>query len=140
MTVISPVAAIVCGVVLVTVLGIAYGGTFLLRVVSGGFAFTPFQQAFFRAGHAHAGALVTLGLVVVLLLGAAGADGAWSVLGYGVLASAILIPGGFFAAAGGRERTRPNGFVWILWVGVAVLAIGLVGAAVALFQAAAAAL
>ncbi|MFD0997312.1 asparagine N-glycosylation enzyme membrane subunit Stt3 [Pseudoclavibacter chungangensis] len=134
MTVLSPVAAIVCGVVLIAVIGIAYGGTFLLQVVGGGFAFTDFQKAFFRAGHAHAGVLVTLGLVVVLLLEAAGASGPWALLGYGVLASAILVPGGFFAAAGGHERTRPNRFVWLLWVGVAALVVGLVGAAVALIQ------
>lgn len=134
MTALSPVAAIVCGIVLLAIIGIAYGGTFLLQVVGGGVALTDFQKSYFRAGHAHAGVLVTLGLVVVLLLETAGAGGPWSLLGYGVLASSILVPGGFFAAAGGRDRTTPNRFVWILWAGVAALVIGLVGAAVALIQ------
>jgi hypothetical protein len=58
---------IVAGVVLLTVIGIAYGGTFLLRVVQHGVPTNDLQKSFFRAGHAHAGVLVILGLVVLML-------------------------------------------------------------------------
>ena len=43
------------------------GGAFLLRVVAGKEQATDFQKSFYRAGHAHAGVLVTLGLVCLLL-------------------------------------------------------------------------
>jgi hypothetical protein len=39
------------------------GGWFMLRIVRGTQSATPFQQAFFRAGHAHTGVLVILELV-----------------------------------------------------------------------------
>ena len=56
------------GVVLLIIVTIAYGGTFLLKVGSGGVPANDFQKNFFRAGHAHAGVLVILGLVVRLCL------------------------------------------------------------------------
>ena len=55
------------GVLLLTILFIEYGGWFMLRVVRGRQPTTAFQKAFFRAGHAHAGVLVTLALVCLLL-------------------------------------------------------------------------
>jgi hypothetical protein len=43
------------GVVLLLVLTIAYGGTFVLSVTRGNIPANDLQQKFFRAGHAHAG-------------------------------------------------------------------------------------
>jgi hypothetical protein len=43
------------GILLITVVGIAYGGTFLLRVVAGAVPLTDFQKAFFRAGRRRTG-------------------------------------------------------------------------------------
>src|SRR5690554_8059172 len=84
------------GIVLLTVPFIAYGGTFLLRVVRGGFPATDLQKAFFRAGHAHAGVLVTLSIVVRLAVDLAGVTGLASTLANGVLWAAVLMPAGFF--------------------------------------------
>lgn len=56
------------GVVLLTVVAIASGGAFMLRVIGGHVRVNELQRTYFRAGHAHAGVLVTLGLVVRLLL------------------------------------------------------------------------
>ncbi len=58
------------GVLLLTLVAIEYGGWFMLRVVRGRQPTTPFQQAFFRAGHAHAGVLVILALVGQILVDA----------------------------------------------------------------------
>ncbi|QIK72808.1 hypothetical protein G7070_11650 [Propioniciclava coleopterorum] len=123
------------GVVLLTVLGIGYGGTFLLRILNGGLEFTPFQKSSFRAGHAHAGVLVTLGLVVALFVDLSGGRGLLVELSYGVLFAAIFIPAGFFFGAMGRGRTRPGPWFNLLWVGVASLAVGLISGAVVLIQA-----
>lgn len=73
----SPTAATTGGVVLLTVVAIAYGGTFLLRVVGGGVPANPLQQSYFRAGHAHAGVLVILGLLVTLFVDLAGVAAPW---------------------------------------------------------------
>lgn len=68
--VLSPDARSTAGVLLLTLVAVESGGWFMLRVVRGHRPATEFQKAFFRAGHAHAGVLVTLALVGQLLAGA----------------------------------------------------------------------
>ena len=67
-------ARVTAGVVALTVVAIESGGAFLLRVATGKEQATDFQKSFYRAGHAHAGVLVTLGLVCLLLGEATVAD------------------------------------------------------------------
>lgn len=126
----DPIISIVAGATLLTVIGIMSGGTFLLRVHTKGLAFNPLQKTFFRAGHAHAGVLVILGLVVILVAVASGAPAAWQWTGVGVLASALLIPAGFFLSVLGSDPKRPGRAMALLWVGVVVLALSLAAAAV----------
>jgi len=129
-------ARITAGVVLLTVVAIESGGYFLVTVVTGKVAATPFQTSFFRAGHAHAGVLVILGLVCVLLAEATDLAGAWRWLAAtGVLVAAILMPAGFFLSAMGAGRTSPNRAVLLLPAGAAVLAAGVVTLAVGLLVA-----
>jgi len=135
----QPASAITAGVVLLTVIGIAYGGTFLLRVVTGKQGANALQKSFFRAGHAHAGVLVILGLVVLVLLGAAGVTGWMHVAAIGVLATAILIPAGFFLSVLGRDPQRPSGVIALVWVGFGVLTASMIIAGIALIVAGAAA-
>ena len=104
----DPVLTIVLGATVLTVIGIMSGGTFLLRIASHGLPFNGLQKTFFRAGHAHAGVLVILGLVSALLLTVAGVTGPWLWSAVGVLASAILIPAGFFLSVLGKDPERPN--------------------------------
>ena len=125
----------VAGVVLLSVIGIAYGGTFLLRVTRGGVAANDLQKAFFRAGHAHAGVLVILGLLVLLYTDLAGVRGPWSTLASGVLIAAILMPAGFFLSVAGRDPQRPNALIGLLWAGAAALTVGLAGAGIGLITA-----
>jgi cytochrome b561 len=123
------------GVVLLIVVTIAYGGTFLLKVVSGGVPANDLQKSFFRAGHAHAGVLVILGLVVRLCLQHPAVP-AWStVAAEFVLFAAVLMPAGFFLSAVGRDPQRPNRWVALLWIGAAALTVGLVGAGAGLIVA-----
>src|SRR6478752_7041909 len=104
----DPILTIVAGATILTVIGIMSGGTFLLRIASRGLPFNPLQKAFFRAGHAHAGVLVLLGLVSLLLVSAVGVPVPWQWAAVGVLASALLIPGGFFLSVRGRDPQRPG--------------------------------
>jgi hypothetical protein len=121
----DPILSIVAGATILTVIGIMSGGTFLLRIATGGLAFNGLQKTFFRAGHAHAGVLVLLGLVCLLLLSAAGAPVLWQWAAVGVLSSAILIPAGFFLSVLGRDPQRPGRAMALLWAGVIVLAASL---------------
>ena len=120
-------ARITAGVVLLTIVGIEYGGLFLVRTMRSDLGLTDFQRSFFRAGHAHAGVLVILGLVCLLLTGATSLTGFWRWLaGTGVLIAAILMSAGFFISALGAGRTKPNRLIAVLFAGVLMLAAGVV--------------
>jgi hypothetical protein len=69
--------------------------------------------------------LVILSLVALLYVDATGLTGVplW-IARNGIPAAAILMSGGFFAASAGKGRTRPNGFIRVLWLGALSLAAG----------------
>ena len=131
---ISEAFATSAGIVLLTVIFIAYGGTVVLRTVRGSMPATPLQKTFFRAGHGHAGMLVTLGLLTTLIVDLAGVTGLALRLSYGVLTAAILMPAGFFLSVAHRGAEKPNGLIVLLWLGAASLVVGLVAAAVGLLS------
>ncbi|MGO4290778.1 hypothetical protein [Chitinophaga sp. RAB17] len=124
----TPSAKLMCGLILITIPTIQFGGYFLLKILSGKMnqlALTPFQRSMFRAGHAHAGVLVILSLVCQLLTDAVTLDNAltWAVR-ISIPFGTILISGGFFAAAAGKARTQPNQWIGILYAGVFLLGAG----------------
>lgn len=119
-------------IVLLTVVFIAYGGTFVLKVTQGEAPANELQRTFYRAGHAHAGVLVILGLVIALYVDLAAVSGLWANLSSGVLWAAILMPAGFFLSVLGRDPQRPNRLIVLLWLGAASLVLGLVSAAIGL--------
>src|SRR6266852_6516570 len=93
-------ARLMCGIILITVPTIQYGGYFLLTSLmdkSSGYMENPLRQNFFRAGHAHAGVIVLLSLICQILADAAVLPSPmlWLVR-IGVPLAAILISSGFF--------------------------------------------
>ena len=131
----SDPARVTVGIVLLTVVGIESGGFFLLKVFGGRIATTDLQKSFYRAGHAHAGALVILGLLCVLLAEATDLTGfARWLAATGVLCAAVLMPAGFFFSAMGEGRATPNRSVVLLPIGAVVLAAGVVTLAAGLLM------
>ena len=123
------------GVVALAVVTIESGGWFLLRYATGRTQATDLQRSFFRAGHAHAAVLVTLGLVCLLLTEATSLTGGWRWLAQtGVLVGAVLLPAGFFLSAAGAGRTRPNRLVVLLPLGATAVAAGVVALGLGLLQ------
>lgn len=122
------------GVILLTVIAIAYGGSFLLRVAGGSAPANELQRTYFRAGHAHAGVLVILGLVVMLLMAEAGVVGVLATLSSGVLWAAILMPAGFFLSVIGQDPAKPNRLRYLIAAGGLVLTIGLLSAGIGLIS------
>jgi hypothetical protein len=124
------------GVLLLATTTIAFGGTFVLRVVRGSEPATPLQLSFFRAGHAHAGVLVLFALATQPYVDAAGLTGPLGWLARsGVAVAAIAMSAGFFLSVVGRGVDRPNRLIALVWVGggilaasVATLGIGLLAA------------
>lgn len=126
------------GIIFITVPTIQYGGFFLLQILAGNeaeLALTPFQEAMFRAGHAHAGVLVIMALVAQLFVDYATLPAflKWFTR-IGFPSAAILVSGGFFAAAIGSNVTQPTEWIGILYVGVVVLAASVITLGVGLIR------
>lgn len=132
----SDAARTTAGIALVAATTVATGGRLLYTIVVGRLAATDFQKAFFRAGHAHAGVFIVLGLLCLLLTEATSLTGAWQWLARsGVLVAAIVMPMGFFFSAIGTGRTSPNRWVVLLGIGAAFLVAGLLTAGIGLLTA-----
>jgi hypothetical protein len=127
---------ILAAVLLIAMLPIEYGGYYLTEVVHGDQQITEFQLAFARAGHAHAGVLVLLGLIGLVLADATGLAG---LLGYlarhGVPVAALLMSAGFFLSSSGSGTTEPNGMIVLVWIGAVSLAVGVLTLAYGLLAA-----
>lgn len=134
--VLDAAARTTAGVLLVALVAVEYGGTFLLRVTRGQHPASPLQQSFFRAGHAHAGVLVVLALVALLYVDAAALEGVLErVASQGVALAAILMPAGFFLSVLGRDVVRPNRWIALVWLGAASLAAGVLTLGIGLLTA-----
>jgi hypothetical protein len=123
----------IAGAILLTVVTIQVGGWFMTKIARGDVPMTDFQKSFARAGHGHAGVLVILSLVTLLYVDATDLSGVllW-IARLGVPAAAILMSAGFFASSAGREVTRPNKAIWVLWTGALSLAAGVVSLGIGL--------
>jgi hypothetical protein len=132
----SPGTRSTAGVLLLTLVAVESGGWLMLRVLRGKQPATPFQQAFFRAGHAHAGVLVILALVSQILVSATNVNG---LLGFfatnGIWAAAILMSAGFFFSALGKNVTSPNRFIVVLYLGAVSLGAGVISLGLGLLMA-----
>jgi hypothetical protein len=132
----SEESRVLAGILLLALVTVETGGLYMVRLVRGSTESTPFQLAFARAGHAHAGVLLILALVCQPLADAADLSGPWGWLSRsGVAAAALLMPGGFFLSSLGRGREAPNAFIAMVFAGAAVLALGLASLGVGLLAA-----
>jgi len=120
----------ISGAILLSVPTIIYGGYFLLTLLSGqqeNLQLTDFQKSMFRAGHAHAGVLVILALLIQLFADHATLSNTWKwIARLSFPISAITISLGFFASAIGRQITEPTKLIFILYFGIVILIFGLV--------------
>jgi hypothetical protein len=132
-------ARIMCGVILITIPTIQYGGYFLLTSLldrGSHYMDNPLRQNLFRAGHAHAGVIVILSLICQLLAdGAALPDSLLWIVRIGAPLSAILISAGFFVSIPSPTATQPNGLVALIYVGAVLLALSVITLGIGLLRA-----
>ena len=120
----SPDARLMCGISLILIPTIVYGGLTVLSVISNGAYGTPgppnlspSQVSFYRAGHAHAGVLTLLALFLQIALDYASLpQGVIWPLRIGAIVAALLVSGGFFAVAHVRALR------WVLYLGALLVA------------------
>jgi hypothetical protein len=117
----------IAGVLLITVPLIALGGARLLREIVGrqaGYLDNPVRQDLWRAGHAHAGVLVILALVGMLLVDQADlSSGLRTAVRYGLVIPPILMPLGFFLSMASPRAEQPNRLIYLVPIGGTVLAV-----------------
>ena len=115
---------------------IAFGGSFLLSILrrqAGTEQFTDDQQRYFRAGHAHAGVLVLLGIIGQVVLDQSRfGDGLVWALRIGLFAAPLLISGGFFGGAPRAAGAPAGALVRLVPVGAVVLGLSTLGVGVGL--------
>lgn len=127
--VMSPESRRVAGMLLVILPTVMFGGTSILYLLISDptYAQNPLRQDLWRAGHAHAGVLLLLSLVVLRYVDetelTAGLK--WFVR-LATPSAAILLPSAFFLSVLSPDATEPNGLIGLAFVGALVLAAGIV--------------
>ncbi len=116
------------GLLLIILPTVIYGGISILNFLMNDPAYmqNPLRQNLFRAGHAHAGVLLILSLVVLRYIDEAKLSERWkSIVRHCIPASAILLPAAFFFSVLKPDAIEPNAFIYLAYVGAVVLTLGL---------------
>ena len=124
------------GLILLTLVAVELGGLVVLRMTRGHQPATPFQRAFARAGHGHAGVLLVLALVSQILADAADLSGVLEFFARtGIWVAAILMSVGFFLASAGKDVHEANRLIVVVYAGAVALALGVVSLGIGLLRA-----
>lgn len=116
------------GILLVVLPAVIYGGTSILTLLIGDpqYMQNELRQDLWRAGHAHAGVLLILSLVVLRYVDEARLSKPLKMFAReAVPISAILLPLAFFLSVLSPTATEPNAFIYLAYVGAVLLASGL---------------
>jgi len=131
--VLSDPSRIIAGILLLSLIAVGLGGWYLSRIVRGEIPMTTFQTNFARAGHAHAGVLVILGLVCQILVDASDLHGLPAgIARIGVPLAAIFLPAGFFLSSVGKNVEKANSLFVLVYVGALCLVAGVLSLGIGL--------
>ena len=115
------------GILLIILPTVAFGGTSLLSFLindASGYADNALRQDLWRAGHAHAGLLLVLSLVILRYVDDAKLSEKWkNVVRNGTRVSAILISAAFFTSILDPVAKEPNALINLAYVGFGVLVV-----------------
>lgn len=136
---ISDISRLLCGIALITIPTIEFGGAFLLKMIrtgEPGYLDNPVRQNLFRAGHAHAGVILVFSLICQILVDSIVLPDALAwIVRLGVPLTAILMPAGFFLSVPSPRSERPNGAIRLVYMGAVILAISVLILGVGLLRA-----
>jgi uncharacterized membrane protein len=124
------------GILLVVMPSVIFGGVSLLTLIAGNYPYymdNRVRQDLFRAGHAHAGIMLIISLVVLRYVDEAALSGGWKwFVRLAAPMAAILLPSGFFFSIIAPSATRPNAFISLAYAGAVILSVGLVALGIGL--------
>ncbi|SRR6266511_2133440 len=119
---------LLAGILLIVLPTVIYGGVSILSLLIDKPAYmaNKLRQGLWRAGHAHAGVLLMLSLVILRYVDEARLSNGWKwVARPAAPLAALLLPVAFFFSVLTPDATEPNGFIYLAYVGAVVLALGL---------------
>lgn len=126
------------GILLILVPAVAFGGASLLSMILGqapGYLDNPVRQDLWRAGHAHAGIMLILALVLLRYVDETNLSGAWLwIARHGVPVAALLMPAGFFLSILSADATEPNALISLVFIGGLFLAAGVITLGIGLLR------
>jgi hypothetical protein len=126
------------GILLVVFPAVIYGGVSLLQLLidqQSGYIQNPLRQDLWRAGHAHAGVLLVLSLVVLRYVDEAELSAASKgFVRHATPTAAILLPLAYFLSVLSPTATEPNALIYLAFVGAVILAAGLIMLGVGLLR------
>jgi hypothetical protein len=124
---------------LLLLVAVEFGGGSLLTLLTRripGYLDNPLRQNMWRAGHAHPGVWLVLGLVGMLYVDQTPlSDGLKSLVRVTLLLAPILVSLGFFLSVLSPKAERPNGLVNLIYLAALLLAVGVVTLGIGLLQA-----
>jgi hypothetical protein len=127
----------VAAILLVVLPTVMIGGVSILSLLISdpAYAANPLRQDLWRAGHAHAGVLLVLSLLVLRYVDEARLSArAKAFVRSSVPSSAILLPAAYFLSILSPSATEPNGLIYLAYVGAALLAAGILTLGVGLLR------
>ena len=126
------------GILLVVFPTVIFGGVSLLRMLvdaQSDYRENELRQDLWRAGHAHAGVVLILALVVLRYVDQATLSArAKDFVRHAVPAAAILLPLAFFLSVLSPDATEPNALIYLAYAAAILPAAGLVTLGVGLLR------
>jgi hypothetical protein len=126
-------------ILLLLLVAVEFGGGSLLTMLTRripGYLDNPLRQNMWRAGHAHPGVWLVLGLVGMLYVDQTPLSaGLKSLVRVTLLLAPILVSLGFFLSVLSPTAERPNGLINLIYLAAILLAVGVVTLGIGLFQA-----
>lgn len=134
----SPASRRLAGILLIVYPTVVFGGVSLLGMIlrgDPGYVENEIRGDLWRAGHAHAGIMLLLSLVLLRYVDEAALGvRTREAVRHAAPVAAILLPVAFFLSVLDPQATEPNALIYVAYVGAAVLAVGLVTLGVGLIR------
>jgi hypothetical protein len=116
------------GILMVIFPTVIFGGTSLLTFLVGDprYMENPLRQNLWRAGHAHAGVLLVLSLLLLRYVDESRlSDKQKRFIRYAVPSAAVFLPVAFFLSVLTPEATEPNALIYLAYIGAILLGAAL---------------
>ena len=127
------------GILLVVFPTVIYGSVSLLGLLidgSPGYVDNPIRRSLWRAGHAHAGILLILALLLLRYLDEARLPRPLVVaVRYATALAAVLVPAAFFLSVASPVAQKPNSLIYLAYAGAVVLTLAMVTLGIGLLRA-----